>query len=293
MIWGNRQCDIEALGAHIETAYILDVKHRLHAYRQAGIVDDSLLHKRAFGSGGLSSRPHASFVLRGRELVRAPQGRRWLEAGEGYVVPRDAVVDWRLEQACAGLVISWDESLYAVEAPGFFRVPPDRLAALQRGAALMHERSSLEQADATHAAVLQALGAADALPASVFGAATACVPIYQALNLAIDGRLSHLGDEPMQIELQEELDISERHLRRLTTEMFACYGFVDSNWGEARIRRRLTTAVAFMSSPAATVTEIAREVGYRSSQVMSRAFLRAGYPAPSRVRETLELLAQK
>jgi AraC-like DNA-binding protein len=122
---------------------------------------------------------------------------------------------------------------------------------------------------------------------------TPCDPAHQALSMAIDKRLSNLAEEPMQIELQEELGISERTLRRLTAEMFKRYGFVDTNWGEARVRRRLSAAVAFMSNPGATTSLVAQAVGYHSTQAMSRAFLRAGFPSPSMIRDALDELAER
>lgn len=290
MIWGSRRSAIDSLQASIDTAFLIDVQHRFHSYRLEGVIDDSLLHRPVFPAEGLEERPAISILLQGRLLVRAGEVRRWVEPGEGYVMQAHSSFGWRILEGCQGLTVAW-EGAPATAAP-FFRVTDDQRAALLDATARMHSGAGIEAAPGVHQAAIDALQSTGLLPDAAL-TKTPCDPAHQALSMAIDARLSNLAEEPMQIELQEELGISERTLRRLTSEMFKRYGFVDTNWGEARGRRRLMAAVAFMSNPAATTSLVAHAVGYHSTQAMARAFARAGFPAPSKIRETLALLESR
>lgn len=292
MIWGNRRSAISRLAASVETASLLDTTHRFHSYRLEGVVDDSLLHRPVFPSEGLEERPAISILLHGRQLLRLGDQRRWLEAGEGYVVRSHSGAGWRILEGCRGLTVGWDGTLAPWPRDPFFRVTDSQLRALVEATDRMHDPTSSAEATSVHACAIDALQATGLLGAGAFEK-TLTEPAYQALSMAIDARLSNLAEEPMQVELQEELGVSERHLRRLTAEMFKRYGFVDANWGEARVRRRLMVAVAFMSNPGATVSLVADEVGYHSTQAMSRAFSRAGFPSPSRIRQALDDLAER
>lgn len=290
MIWSNRRSAIDPLGAAIETASLIDLKHRFHAYRLEGVIDDSLLHRPVFPAQSLEGRPALSVLLRGRLLVRRGDERRWLEPGEGYVMAPHSNFGWRILAGCHGLTVSWTGEHAASEL--FFRVSDARLDALLAASARLHAAPSVKKARAVHTSAIEALLATGLVPAQAFET-TPCEPSRQALAMAVDARLSDLAGEPMQVELQDELGISERQLRRITGEMFKLYGFVDANWGEARVRRRLSAAVAFMSNPAATVSLVAKEVGYHSTQAMARAFGRAGFPAPGQIRARLAELAER
>lgn len=290
MIWGSRRSAIEELGASIETAFVIDVEHRFHSYRLHGVVDDSLLVRPVFPAESLEERPAISVLLQGRMLLRLGKERRWIEAGEGYVVRPRSSFGWRILDGCHGLTFGWNGALARAPEERFFRLSDAHRAALEHATSSMHAGASVAQAPSVHACAIQALQATDLLAAGAF-VQTACDPAHQELSMAIDRRLSNLAEEPMQIELQDELGISERHLRRLTAEMFKRYGFVDANWGEARVRRRLMAAVAFMSNPRATTSLVADRVGYHSTQAMARAFGRAGFPSPSRIRAALDDLA--
>ena len=291
MIWGNRRSAIAQLDASVETASLLDASHRFHSYRLEGVIDDSLLHRPVFPAGNLEERPALSILLHGRLLLRLGKQRRWIEAGEGYVIRSHSGFSWRILEGCHGLTVGWDAALAPWPKEPIFRLPAPQLEALVKATDRMHATTSVTDATSVHACAIDALQSTGLLGAGGF-TKTDSDPALQALAMAIDARLSNLAEEPMQVELQEELGISERHLRRLTTELFKRYGFVDANWGEARVRRRLMTAVAFMSNSRATVSLVASEVGYHSTQAMSRAFSRAGFPSPSRIRKALDDLAE-
>lgn len=292
MIWGNRCSAIASLSASINTTSLLDVKHRFHGYRLEGVIDESLLVRPIFPAASLEVRPAIAVPLHGRVLVRLGGERRWIEPGEGYVMRPGSHPGWRIEAGCRGLTFAWDGALADPPSETFFRLTASQCRALEHAAELAYAPANLAEASNVHSACIDALRATELLPAATFER-TEVDPACQALSLAIDARLSHLAEEPMQVELQEELGISERHLRRLTAEVFKRYGFVDTNWGEARVRRRLMAAVAFMSHPDATVSLVAREVGYHSTQAMARAFSRAGFPPPGRIRDVLAELATK
>lgn len=287
MIWGSRRSAIESLRASVDTAFVLDVQHRFHSYRLEGVIDDSLLHRPVFPAENLEERPAISILLQGRMLVRAGDVRRWVEPGEGYVMQAHSSSGWRILGGCHGLTFAW-EGPPATATP-FFRITERERAALIDATARMHAGARIEAAAGVHQAAIDALQAIGLLPDAAF-TKTPCDPARQALSMAIDTRLSNLAEEPMHIELQEELEISERTLRRTIAEMFKRYGFVDTNWGEARGRRRLMAAVAFMSNPAATTSLVAQAVGYHSTQAMARAFTRAGFPAPAKIRVALREL---
>ena len=284
MIWGSRRSAIEELGVSVETAFLIDVTHRFHSYRLEGVIDDSLLHRPVFPAESLEERPALSVLLHGRLLVRLGDERRWIEPGEGYVMRSHSGFGWRILAGCHGLTVAWDGAPSPAEP--FFRVTDAQRDALLAATDRMHAGANVRTAHAVQKGAIQALRATGLVPDQAFET-TPCEPAHQALSMAVDARLSDLAGEPMQIELQDELGMSERQLRRVTGEMFKRYGFVDANWGEARVRRRLMAAVAFMSNPAATVSLVAKEVGYHSTQAMARAFGRAGFPAPGKIRAKL------
>lgn len=292
MICGNRRSTIAALNTSIETAYLIDVSHRFHAFRLTGVIDDSLLHQPFLPTRILYRQPALTILLRGHLLARFGSERRWLEPGEGYVMRPHADLSWRMLGGCHGLTFAWHGPATDLPEETFFKISPEQLTRIERATDAMFEKSNCERAMRVHHAAIDALRSTQLVPARVFET-TPCDPAYQALMMAVDARLSNLADEPMQVELQDELGISERHLRRLTSEVFKRYGLVDANWGKARARRRLSTAVAFMGNPAATVSLVAQQVGYHSTQAMARAFARAGFPAPSRIRATLDQLAER
>lgn len=292
MIWGNRRSAISELNASIDTAYLIDVSHRFHAFRLEGVIDDSLLHQPIFPARLLYRQPALSILLRGRLLIRLGSERRWIEPGEGYVMRPHADLSWRMLGGCHGLTFAWFGPATDLPNETFFALSPEQRTKIERATDAMYEKSNFERAMQVHSAAIDALQSTQLVPANAFET-TECDSAYQALMMAVDARLSSLADEPMQVELQEELGISERHLRRLTSEVFKRYGLVDANWGKARVRRRLSTAVAFMSNPNATVSLVAQQVGYHSTQAMARAFGRAGFPAPGQIRATLAELAER
>lgn len=287
MILGRRRSAIEPLGIAVDTASVFDVTHRIHAFRLRGVGDDSAMHQSTFPQEAqLRARPTLSVLLEGRVSLRLGTTTHRLSAGDAYLIPAKSAYGWRLEPDVAGISFAWNVDADAAGEVRLFRVEAQALEVLRCTTARLFDESSAvdpKTAENIHASICDALRAI--APEIESPARTRCVPEYLALSRAIDRRLSDLAAEPMQIELQDELGIAERTLRRITTEMFQRYGFVDSKWVDARTRRRLTTAVAFLSHPNTTVTQVARAVGYHSPQAMSRAFARAGYPPPAQIRE--------
>jgi AraC-like DNA-binding protein len=84
-------------------------------------------------------------------------------------------------------------------------------------------------------------------------------------------------------ELSVESGISTRQLTRDVSSFFSTFSLVKTGWRAATKRMRLKLAVLFLSADEVSVSEVARTVGYGSSDAMSRAFRDAGLPAPSEV----------
>ena len=83
-------------------------------------------------------------------------------------------------------------------------------------------------------------------------------------------------------------DVSPRQLDRYLQDFFKTFTMVGGGWRAATVHLRIKLAVMFLSAEGVSVTEVARAVGYGSSDAMARAFRDAGLSAPKTLREALQ-----
>lgn len=86
-------------------------------------------------------------------------------------------------------------------------------------------------------------------------------------------------------ELAGATGVCERQLRRDVKLLTSTFGLPGDGFRDAMKFFRLRTAVILLSSPDATATDVARQVGYHSLEAMGRAFRESNLPAPSVVRD--------
>lgn len=88
-------------------------------------------------------------------------------------------------------------------------------------------------------------------------------------------------------QVSDAMGARPREADRLLRAFLAAFDLVGPAWRPASLHLRLKLAVVFLSAEAASVTEVARVVGYGSTVAMARAFQEAGLPSPRAVHEAL------
>lgn len=88
-------------------------------------------------------------------------------------------------------------------------------------------------------------------------------------------------------ELGAVADVSPRQLDRYLGNFFKTFAMVGGGWRATMVHLRIKLAIMFLSAEGASVAEVARAVGYGSSDAMARAFRDAGLAAPSALRDAL------
>jgi AraC-like DNA-binding protein len=86
-------------------------------------------------------------------------------------------------------------------------------------------------------------------------------------------------------ELKKLTGMSIRQLARDIRLLTKTFGLPGEGFRDTTKVMRLRTAAMLLSSPGATATEVAQQVGYKSLEAMGRAFRDAKLPAPSVVQE--------
>jgi AraC-like DNA-binding protein len=86
-------------------------------------------------------------------------------------------------------------------------------------------------------------------------------------------------------ELKKLTGMSIRQLARDIKLLTKTFGLPGEGFRDTVKVMRLRTAVMLLSSPGATATEVAQQVGYKSLEAMGRAFRDASLPAPSVVQQ--------
>ncbi|MEZ4239812.1 MAG: hypothetical protein R3F59_27370 [Myxococcota bacterium] len=285
MLRSVRANEVPAFDAAVESHAALDTRSRVHAAHVRNLVLDDALFLRAFPRRGGLERSVVTVVLEGSAVVRAGGTVARVVAGRGFRLGRKEGLSLRIEAAPTyrSVVYEWPDdepaptlrtfdgtgagdALYGALRAG---APPDRILAML----------------ADHAERLAESGV-------VFAAPQGFEPVpdaLQRLSSALDAQLGALGAQPMAVDLEQALGHSARHASRLTRELHERYGLNAAGWVDLRNRRRLMLAVALLSRPDAPVAVVAEVVGYRSPQVLARAFAQAGLPAPRDVAEAVRL----
>lgn len=84
--------------------------------------------------------------------------------------------------------------------------------------------------------------------------------------------------------LGEIAGLSTRHMQRIYAQFCSTYCMDFSSWRDTRNRWRVQLAAVLLSRPELSQTDIAANVGYRSTPALARAFARAGLPSPGELR---------
>jgi AraC-like DNA-binding protein len=92
-------------------------------------------------------------------------------------------------------------------------------------------------------------------------------------------------------ELKRLTGMSIRQLARDIKLLTRTFGLPGEGFRDTVKVMRLRTAVMLLSSPGATATEVAQQVGYKSLEAMGRAFRDAKLPAPSVVQQQVRFEA--
>ena len=92
-------------------------------------------------------------------------------------------------------------------------------------------------------------------------------------------------------EVGELTGISIRQIDRYVQDFASSFAFVGEGWRPATRFLRLKLAAIFLSAEGVQVADVARVVGYRSSDAMSRAFRDAKMAPPTQIQADLRALA--
>lgn len=100
--------------------------------------------------------------------------------------------------------------------------------------------------------------------------------------------LSSLHENPMWVNVLEKLEVSERQARRQLRELLTLMGLPAAHRSLRSYlhRIRVTHAASFLRVGGATVSQVARSLGYGSDRALSTALRQAGLGSPSALRQS-------
>ena len=279
MIRSARRVDAPRLGAFLSNVALVHTKCRLHAVKNARVVNEDLMLERGFVRAGGVSRPVMTILLEGVARVSAYGEHHWLEPGDMLVVDAKQEVHMRQAgDAYAALAFEWALPFLP---PPRVRVERSKLSASQREASLAAWNAARDETSTPARVVEQLLELLGKTPATSLDEP---VPERaQDLTRVLDEALSALAKQPMMNELSDRLGVSTRQLNRIVKDYNETYGFNATGWIDTRNRRRLLIGATLMTAPKATATYVARVVGYKSATAFARALGLAGLPAPSEI----------
>lgn len=294
MIRSHRSVEATRLRAYLTTHALVHPKLRLHAVRNANVVSEDALLMRAFHRAGAVGRPVVTIVLDGHGTVRAYGREACVTAGDLLAMDFKGAISMRQEGArYEALALEWDPDLLGPR-PGAFH--QRRLGAADLAGARAAWKSIVAGEGAPEALIgelVRVLGGAGLeLRAPDASALEDPVPeSTRKMARALDLALSNLEGQPMTADLEKLLGLSTRQVNRLVAAYNLRYGFNSVGWRDTRNRRRLMMGATFMTAPGATVTEVARFVGYRSPTAFARALADAGMPPPKAIPRIVAELA--
>lgn len=281
MLVSHRATRSPSTGGLLSTRALLHPDYRVHLVENHGVVCDDGLALRRFARVGHVGRPCVTWLVEGTARLRFDGEEAWMEPGDVALFPAKGGLEMRQESRprYRALVLEWDPGHVFATRPARFEVRSfapseatwERVALLASSDA----RAAAEQLrDAlTPATELAPSGMTDDDEASD----------HHALAHALDVALSDLASHPGATDLESALGRSVRQVQRDVHAFNTRYGFNAGSWRDARNRRRLLAAAAFLSRRDAEAQIVAREVGYRSHTALCRAFSDAGFPPPASV----------
>ncbi|APR82743.1 Hypothetical protein A7982_08092 [Minicystis rosea] len=113
-------------------------------------------------------------------------------------------------------------------------------------------------------------------------------PAEQAYASALDRILTSLSSGPATVDWEAETGATRRTLTRRTHAFHAKYGLVglrkETDWRAVKDFYRLLLSSIFLTHEDATVSSVARAVGYGSPAALCYAFAKVGLPPPGKLR---------
>jgi AraC-like DNA-binding protein len=117
-------------------------------------------------------------------------------------------------------------------------------------------------------------------------------PPLSLLWAAIRPMVERMYLNPTLQELEASSGVSTRQLDRYVERFVDTFGLVGTRWRSSMLHLRLKLAVLMLSAEGVTVAEVARAVGYGSTDAMARSFRDAGVPPPGAVQEAVRVGGQ-
>lgn len=137
--------------------------------------------------------------------------------------------------------------------------------------------------------LLRALAADGIVAQSVVDVATKQgSPTFARLWRALRPMVERLYLAPTMSEVSQNTGMSERQIDRHVRAFVDAFGLVGAGWRPATKHIRLRLAVLLLSAEEATISDVAKMVGYGSTDAMARAFRDANIPPPTTLREHLK-----
>jgi AraC-like DNA-binding protein len=116
-------------------------------------------------------------------------------------------------------------------------------------------------------------------------------PTFGRLWSALRPMVERLYLAPTIQQVSDATGVSGRQIDRYVRDFVHAFGLVGAGWRPATRHLRLKLSVILLSAEGASVGDIAKIVGYGSSDAMARAFRDAKMPAPSTIQEELRKAA--
>lgn len=118
-------------------------------------------------------------------------------------------------------------------------------------------------------------------------------PTFGRLWAALRPMVERLYLAPTIQQVSDATGVSGRQLDRYIRDFVHAFGLVGAGWRPATRHLRLKLSVIMLSAEGASVGDVARIVGYGSSDAMARAFRDAKMPAPSTIQDELRRAADE
>jgi AraC-like DNA-binding protein len=280
---------------------------RVRVERHRGVVlDESMVYPNVAWTG-YGARPRLDLVLRGTVRVIENGVVQWLKPGD-FTIGRalDSLYLRMQGDEILTLAVEWNLGTLSSSAP--IGLPSGSLdvsdiAHLTAAAEQLLDARALDPALALDrgaegptagiiASILSRLRSVG-VPFDRFRArdlVSAVSAASQRTASAIGRALSRINEKPSLPGIAAELGLSPRRVADVIAELTTRYGFNGHDWRAMRDRWRLTMSAVALSHPLARTEDVARAVGYGSSNALCQAFRIANLPSPGQVRARLAIL---
>jgi len=104
---------------------------------------------------------------------------------------------------------------------------------------------------------------------------------------AVRPMVERLYLSPTLQELEGPSGLSTRQIDRYVEKFVGGFGLVGTRWRSSLLHLRIKLAVLLLSANDAAIADVARLVGYGSTDAMARSFRDAGLPSPGTVQQAL------